>query len=271
MFRLLFIQFILFLLFSESVGQIRIGTCRDRAMAGASIASAAPIGIPLNIAAINPAHDGSISADICNRYTLNELTQYSLSIMKIIKSNLLLQTGLGRIQNPAFTQQVIELGVAKKLGRKFSAGVKMQWMQWMLDDNYYNDSHYILPEAFLHVTPFQNVSFGAIIRNPTRVRLDAASYQSLPAEIHIGVCAHLSEKTSLNGSLKQISDSEMSYQLGVEYIFSSKLFLRTGYHTLPATESIGLGFLLKKFALEVSFETNSVLGISSASSISFSL
>jgi hypothetical protein len=101
--------------------------------------------------------------------------------------------------------------------------------------------------------------------------MNAIEEKPLPAEIHTGIAVHVSDRLDLTGSLKQVSESELSYQAGFEYAFYSFFFLRCGFHTLPSSESFGAGLRLKNFMMDVGFETNPLLGLSSAISLCFLL
>ena len=173
--------------------------------------------------------------------------------------------------NNHFSEQFFETGIAKKLGRIFSAGIKFQYHQWLLNEQRYENSSVIIPEIDLYAEPLKDFSFGVIIRNPVRVRMSTIEKKKLPAMIDPGISYKVSDKLILAISTIQLSDRPISCQAGVEYKFHPRLSLRFGWHTDPVCESYGFELMLSKLKLDLSLQTHPFLGNSTSLALTFPL
>ena len=244
--------------------QLQMADVRDMAMGNATVACLPSSGISKNISFIPGERKSSISCIASNNYFIKDLSPVFVSFMKSFNDNLAIVTAIGRMGNKSFSEQFIETGIAKKLGQKFYAGIKIQYHQWVVSESYYENSHAFIPSIGLFTNPLKNLCFGVLIRNPVRVRMNAIEQNKLPVLINPGISCKVSEKVLIAFSVTQQSDQPLSSQLGIEYLFHSKLFFRFGWHTVPVSETFGFGLKLNKINLDLAFQTHPVLGNSSA-------
>ena len=244
---------------------------RDMAMGNASVASMSNYGILKNISFIQFENKTLISCTVSNNFFIKDLSPAFVSFYKSFNDNLAIASTIGRIGNKTFSEQFIETGIAKKLGQKFYASIKIQFYHWIKSDSYYENSNAFIPTIGLFANPLKNFCFGVLIRNPVRVRMNTIEKNKLPAEINPGIFCKVSEKVMLAFSVNQKSNQPLSTQLGLEYVFHSNFFLRFGWQTVPISESFGFGLKMNKLILDIALKTHPLLGNSSSISLTFPL
>ena len=254
-----------------ALGQLQTISARDQAMGNSSVACISDNFIPVNIAATSEIKNTSLNFSVANKYFIKELSPVFLSIVKPFKNDFSVLAGLGRIGNSQYSEQLYEGGIVKKLAQKFSAGIKIQFHQWIISESQYKSSRCFIPEASLFANPLKNIFFGVIIRNPVRVRMNTIEKNKLPAVINTGLSVKVSDKLLFACSAIQQSDETLSFQTGVEYSFHPRFLLRTGFHTLPLCESFGISLKLSKVFIELSLQTHPVLGNSSTIALTMPL
>lgn len=238
-------------------------------MGDASVASFPESAIPENIALFNTDHI-LINTTVSNRYLIKELSPVFIYSTIPLKKQSVFTAGIGRVGGQQFSEQFGELGFAKLLGKKITAGIKIQYHQWHVNDTYYYNSNAIIPEICIYANPLRNISFGALIRNPVRFRMNAID-KPLPVTIHSGLAIRVSEKISLACSVIQQSDLPLSFQTGLEYALFTKIFIRFGCRSLPLSQSFGFGVKLTNWKLDVAYRTEPILGNSSSITLTYLL
>lgn len=251
--------------------QIPFTNARENAIANATVGCTSTYGIPTNIAALEWNKNSFISCTVSNKYFIEDLSPVSIAVSKRFNNLFSIEAALCRMGNRNFAEQFIETGISKKLGPKFSAGIKICYHQWIINESNYSNSGVFIPEAGFFVSPFQTINVGVVIRNPVRVRMNAIEQKKLPARIHSGISVKISQKVLFACSLNQQSDLPVSIRSGIEYYFHPKLIIRAGYHTQPASETFGFGLCLSRLQIDLSGETHPLLGISSSITLTYQL
>ena len=240
-------------------------------MGNASVACQPSYGPSKNIAFIPVEKKSFLSFGIANNYHIKDLSPAFITFLKSFGGNTSLQLSAVRMGNNFFSEQFAEAGLAKRINSKITAGISIKYHQWILKESIYVNSNTLIPSFGILIFPLKNISFGVLVRNPVRVRMNSIEENKLPAQINPGFSIKVSEKVSLACSAIQQNDLPLSTQLGLEYMFHPKLFFRTGWHTVPHTLTFGFGLKLKRFCLDTSLQTHSVLGNSTAVALTFGL
>jgi hypothetical protein len=266
---------LLFFLFQLSIcinacGEIFSSDARDMAMSNSSVAALPSYGFSKNMAFIPAQKKSYITMTVFNKYLLKDLSPVFLNYVKSF-NKFSISTGIGRTGNDNFSEQMLEAGIAKKLGEKFYAGIKIEYHRWILSDANYPQNHVLIPSAGIYTNPLKNLSLGVIIRDPVRSRMSAIETTKLPALLNPGLSLKVSEKIIVATSVIQQSSKPLSTQFGLEYFFHPRLVFRCGWQTLPSSESLGFALLLNHLSIDFGLQTHPLLGNSFAIAISLPL
>jgi hypothetical protein len=266
------VSFLIILFLSLQLSaQLPANDIRDLALSGSSVALPPRGSITENTAILPEDKAVRISSGVVNNYSIPQLNLFSLRLRKKIGEGSSFTAAVLGDGNNILNRRFYELGLGKSLGKKFSAGIRLVFCQWIPGDAYYSKSSSVIPEISLYSNPFPGIYFGALIRNPVRVRMNAIESSRLPAEIQNGICCRLSDKIHLTGSLHQASDRPLSWHSGVEYAIIENLSLRTGYSSRPVSQSIGFGLRMVKMNLDIALFTHAQLGNSGGIALTFRL
>ncbi len=265
--------FILFLLSccEESFSQIYFSDARDMAMANASVASMPTDGISKNCAFIPPERKSLLCMNVINKYQIKDFSPAFLTFIKTFNDHTSVLLGIGKTGNNNFSEQTAETGIAKKLADKFTAGIKIEYHQWTLNDGTYLNSHAFIPSLSLLSTPIRHLTLGAIIRNPVRSRMNAIEKNKLPAGIDAGLAVTISPKIIIAGSFRQQNNIPLSTQFGMEYIVHPLIVFRCGWQTIPVSQSFGFGINLNRMKMDLGMQTHPLLGNSYCIALNFKI
>ena len=248
-----------------SVAATAVGTSQS------FVADPHPQGMPINQAGLIHVAGSFVETTVLNKYSIKELTTVSAGGAIKFNSDNAISIVIAKTGNNSFTEQFVEGGVSKKLTQKLSAGIRLTYYQWNLSGDNYSDSRTWIPELSLLLNALPKIHLGAIIRNPSRSRMNSFEEKPLPATIQSGVTTTLSDKIKLSVSALSSTESDLSYNAGFEYNYSKELIVRTGINSLPLTQSFGFQLTLSKYSLSAAIQNNPNLGISSSVSFLFRL
>jgi hypothetical protein len=238
--------------------------------AGSSfIAARNEFAVPKNISLFN-SKKIVFTAGVENRYFIKELSPAIFHAIIPISNSTAIAAGIQRLGNKSYSENAFDLGIAKKLGSKFNAGIQFHYNASGFTDAHYSTLKNINPEFFISSVPLKSISFGAIVRIPVRIRMTAKD-SGEKAEINSGFEIRVSDKSVLAFSVAQQNELPLSIHAGMEYNIVSGIYLRCGCQTQPLRESFGLGYIFNNWSLDAGYRTESVPGSSAAVSISFRL
>jgi hypothetical protein len=266
--------FLIALLFNFSItgltsAQIQISDSRDMQLGNASIACLPSYGISKNIAYIDESGRSFLSMNITNKYSINKYSPIQLSFIKSFNGKTSVRAGISKTGTNNFSEQYGEIGIAKKLGENFYAGIKLQYYIWTFNETNFENNQAIIPSAGFYAKPLKNLSFGVNIRNPVRSRMNAIEVNKLPAQINPGISLKVSDKIKLACSLMQENEQPLSTQFGAEYFFHRNLIFRCGWQTITFSQSFGFALQTRWMIMDFGIQTNSILGNSYSFSLSF--
>jgi hypothetical protein len=251
--------------------QLRLPDARSMSLSETSVAFIPAYGMPDNIAALHLVKNSFIETAATNRYYLPELTSYSVSCSKKIDDNNAVSLALARMGSSIASEQFVRLGISKRLAGKLSAGVAMQYHVWKLADAKYSGNHALIPEAGLLINVMNDLNFGVVVRNPVRVRMNATEEKPLPATLKTGMNIIVSDKINLLVSASSETGRPLSYGLAINYSYARVLTVRAGYHTEPASASLGFELKVMQLSITAAYSTLQLPGNCSALSLTFPL
>jgi hypothetical protein len=170
-----------------------------------------------------------------------------------------------------YAEQFFEAGISMRTAKYIAGGIRMKYYQWIPGETRYANLQAFIPEFCVAVFPTDKLSFGAIIRNPVRSRMNANVPQRLPQEILAGMAYLLSQKLQLTASVHHRTGRLLSFHAGGEYAPLGKLFIRAGLQTLPVAQSYGFGLRTKNITIDAGIQAGNLPGIISSATISFQL
>jgi hypothetical protein len=271
----MFYKITFFLLFflpdsSKVSAQLFHENTRDLSMGNSTVAFPSQHNFSKNIAVV-PSENLLVGIEAINYYFIKNLSPVYISIQKSINEKTSLLLTVGRIGTEAFNEKLVETGISKKLGTKFSAGIKLQLHQRNFQDANYDVEYYFLPEAGFYSSPINNLGIGVIIRNPLRLRMNKNDPFSQPAMLNTGLSYKTSDKLLMAFSFEQKTNRPLSYHAGIEYLLYPVFAIRVGWHTAPVTQSFGVMLGLKGFTIDLGIQSMTITGNSTALSITFKL
>ena len=158
-----------------------------------------------------------------------------------------------------YNQNKFGISYAMKLGRRFSAGIQMDYFMMQQGLEYGNTSA-IAGEIGIISEPIDNFFVAAHIFNPTFSSYKSGIYQ-LPTILKLGVGYNFSEKVffTIEGEKDMLYEKAV-FRSGLEYNVIKGLYLRAGFSTNPTQYAFGVGYNFKGVQLDFSMKSHEVLG-----------
>jgi hypothetical protein len=167
-----------------------------------------------------------------------------------------------------YNESRIGLAYAKSLGKKFSIGVKFDYLNTFYAEGYGNKGTFIAEIGFL-AQPIKHFFIGGHIYNLSRSKIAAYDDERVPSIITFGIAYEFSEKVLCTVEAEKDLQYKPIYKVGMEYKFLENLFIRAGVTSNPNQMSLGIGYIYKKIKADISFSSHQVLGISPHIGISY--
>ncbi|MBO4581479.1 MAG: hypothetical protein J5701_04235 [Bacteroidales bacterium] len=160
----------------------------------------------------------------------------------------------------------VQAGVAysRAFGKYIGVGLQFDYLLNYFGESYYGYSHGFTFEAGIYgkVTPDLSLAFH--VYNPARLRMmcSGAVKEYIPTLFRLGAEWHVGKNCELSAEVSKGLDTRFNGALAVEYAFASYLSLRAGMRMPDFVFSIGLGFRIKAWTIDVSSSYHTVLGYS---------
>jgi hypothetical protein len=160
-----------------------------------------------------------------------------------------------------FNTKKIGLGYAKKLASRFSAGVQLDYINIFVGGNYGSRNLFTF-ELGLYAEATENISIGAHVFNPVRVKVADYNDERLPLVFNLGMLWKASKNFSLTAEAESDIDNKTIFKAGLEYKIIDMLYARLGVSNNPNIFSFGAGLHLGNFRLDFSSTMHQMLGYS---------
>ncbi|MCB0495828.1 MAG: hypothetical protein KDC79_06810 [Cyclobacteriaceae bacterium] len=151
-----------------------------------------------------------------------------------------------------------------KIG-KTSLGIKTTYEQWNINELGSKGIFYVDIGGQMVIT--DQFTIGMVITNLNQAKFDTLNYASPVTEVKVGINYHPHEKLLLLAQLEKDVSNPALLRLGIEYLVSPNIALRTGILPNPTSGFAGIGFNWKHLFLDLSGSYQQNLGWSG--SISF--
>jgi len=196
-----------------------------------------------------------------NRFSLKELGLKSVAFAYPTSSGTF-ALDFNQFGYNAFTENNIGIAFAKSLGGKFSLGVKFDYFNTKIAENYGNKGAF-LAEFGVLAQPINHLFIGGHIYNLNKAKIAMYNNEHLPTFISFGISYEFSEKVLCAVETEKDIEYKSTFKIGMEYKFFDNLFIRAGVENNPNQLSFGIGYSSNKLKADLSFSTHQVLGISS--------
>lgn len=234
-------------------------------LGGASSTYFNAFAIENNVAAMAFAK-GEISLNAANRFGLSE---YSSAMLAGNVSSKFANIGFAYRISPFsdFTEQKAQLGVAKKLGEKVSAGVSVNYHILNSTNAYYQKAALLTFNAGLYYQVNEKLNAGFSLFNPNRTQLTETPNERMAAQYRVGIDYTIAENLTLYSDYLQASEQRPDVNAGLE-LTRDNYKIRGGFG-LNQLVALGFGWQTKILQLDVAAAYHNQLGFSPSLNIGY--
>lgn len=158
-----------------------------------------------------------------------------------------------------YNESKIGLGIGRKLGNGFAAGIQLNYHYTFLEGDYDNRNA-LTVEGGITYKPTEKISLGAHLFNPTRSKISPNDQDAIPTSFRAGIGIKPFNKFFLAVEAEKPLDRKIKLKTGLEYQLFESLFLRAGVSTNPLLSSFGLGYTMNRFSADIAFSYHDILG-----------
>lgn len=195
-----------------------------------------------------------------SRFSMKELSIMSASA---VFNNSFLNFGLnfGTYGFEHFRESKIGLTIARKLSDKINLGVAVQ-LQTINSIAQENNTYFIYPDIGIEYQLTDKLTIGLGINNLLRAAINDELKEKNVFSVQTGFSYRLSKECVLGAEIEPNSEKEVRWRTGIEYTMIDNFSVRAGYSSKPALPSIGVGYKIKQFSMDVAAEQYRQLGTS---------
>lgn len=238
---------------------------RARAMGGASVAVSDFWSLGNNQAGI--AWLNGVSAGLCfhNQFLLKELMYQQTGIVTGTRAGSF-GLSVSYFGSESYNELMAGLAYAKKFGRFFSAGVRLNWMRLHLADEYGN-KNLISCELGMLFKSSKQITVGIHVKNPIPVRILEQPAEYLPVIFCMGLSYQFSARFLAVVETEKDLQSPMIIRTGLEYQVGKIATIRAGIASQPWQVTFGFGLEFGRLHLELASGYQQLLGFSPSGSL----
>lgn len=172
--------------------------------------------------------------------------------------------------NELFNDSKFALNYSKKLGKRISAGIQLDYFLTVqgLD---YGKQGVVAGEIGLLSEPVDNLFIGVHLFNPWGAAFAQTPDESVLTMLRIGAGYKFSDRLVLRMDVDKDIDFPAVFRIGFDYELVDNLHLRAGVSTNPTQFSFGTAYGLKGFMFDLSFTKHQILGYYSQFALSYTL
>ena len=209
-----------------------------------------------------------------NRFGLNELGvqgfAMALPIQEVSKG--VVGVSVTYFGYSQYNDSKIGLAYSKQLGKKYSVGLQLDYLQTRLGGEYGSRAAFA-GELGIRAKLLSNLNLGVHIYNPTRSKISEFTLQEtvfterIPTIMRAGLSYKFSEQLLLAIEVEKDVYYSPIFKMGIEYRPVNQLYLRGGLATDPVYNTFGFGLYIKNFKLDFSASKHQILGYTSEISL----
>lgn len=194
-----------------------------------------------------------------NRFLLNN-TSLKAGAFAIPLKNGSIGASVSSYGYSLYSENQAGIAYGQRFGDKLAAGVKLNYINISLGENYGQRS-LITGSIGLLAKVNDELTIGAHVFNPNQTKLADYNNERLPAVFKLGLKYDFSEKVFVTLETEKDINFSPVLKAGVEYQPVDKFYIRGGVATNPTLSAFGFGLILKNFRLDVSSSFHQTLGM----------
>lgn len=258
-------------LFSANIfagNDINLNGARSAGMGFSSVMLSDVWSVSNNQAGLAFLENPSVGLNYRNSFMVNTLGYQALTMAMPIKNTGAFGLNVSYFGYSQYNESQVGLAYGKKLSENFSFGLKVNYVQTKLAEDYGKIGRAVA-EAGILAKPTENMFVAAHLYNISRTKIADYTNETIPTIFRIGIGYTFSEKVLVTTEVEKDLKYSPIFKVGIEYQLVEGFFLRTGISTNPTMNSFGIGYKHKRIVADLAFVTHATLGLSSQISINF--
>ena len=211
-----------------------------------------------------------------NRFSMKELSLKAIAFAMPLPGEGDNVIGLSMVSfgYASYSDMKIGLAYAKKLGKKYSVGLQLDYLRTSIANDYGQVSNFAI-EAGLQAEILENLSVGVHIFNPTRSKIleytiqEVPKTERIPTIMRVGINYKFSEKVQVALETEKDVYFKPIFKGGIEYHPIEMLYLRGGISSDPVYNTFGFGLDMNNFRLDFAASKHQVLGYTTQISLMY--
>ena len=204
----------------------------------------------------------TLSAGFKNAYFIKELSTNAIAFALPTKSGVF-GVNYTYFGYSKFNQNKFGLAYAKKLGKRISAGIQINYLYTHIAGEY-GSQGMASGEIGIRTEPIDDFFLAAHVSNFWRAEYSSPDDIYLPMHFKFGASYLLYKTALLSAEVEKELDLPVIFKSGLEFNMKDKFYLRFGIATNPMLFSFGFGYRMKPFNVDIAFSKHPVLGYSPA-------
>jgi len=215
-----------------------------------------------NQAGIANVNELTMSAGFKNAYFIKELSTNIIAFALPTKSGVF-GVNYTYFGYSKFNQNKFGLAYGKKLGKRISAGIQINYLYTHIEGEYGSQGT-ASGEIGIITEPIDDFFLAAHVSNFWRAEYSSPDDIYLPMRFKFGASYLLYKTALLSAEVEKELDLPVIFKSGLEFSLQNKFYLRFGIATNPMLFSFGFGYRMKPFNVDIAFSKHPVLGYSPA-------
>lgn len=168
-----------------------------------------------------------------------------------------------------YNEMKVGLIYARAFGSYIRMGLQLDYLQTTLSDGYGSKKD-VTFELGIQSDVTKEITLGAYLYNPIRVKLSDYADERIPAILRFGITWHFSENFLATAEAEKNSFyPKVVIRGGLEYSIKKKFYMRTGFSSGEEIFAIGFGLHLKGFRFDIAAIMHQTLGFSPQASLTY--
>jgi len=261
--------FVFVLFFVAQINAQNFMGARSNGVSNASVTYADNWSQFSNQAGIADVNELTLSAGFQNAYFIKELSTNAIAFALPTKSGTfgVNYTYFGYTK---FNQNKFGLAYGKKLGKRISAGIQINYLYTHIEGEY-GSQGMATGEIGIITEPIDDFFLAAHVSNFWRAEYSSPDDIYLPMRFKFGASYLLYKTALLSAEVEKDLDLPVIFRSGLEYNMLDKFYLRFGIATNPMLFSFGFGYRMNPFNVDIAFSKHPILGYSPAISLEYSI
>ncbi|RLD91589.1 MAG: hypothetical protein DRJ09_00700 [Bacteroidetes bacterium] len=203
-----------------------------------------------------------------SKFSLNQLSNKTVAIAYPTGAGVL-GIDFNHFGYQQYNEMKVGLVYARAFGKYLRIGLQLDYLQTTLGQGYGSKKN-ITFELGVQSDISNEVTLGAYVYNPIRVKFSDYADERVPAIIRFGLTWHFSESFLATVEAEKSSFyPKVIIRGGLEYSLKKKFFMRTGFSSGEEVFAIGFGIHIKRMQFDIAAIMHQTLGFSPQASLSY--